>query len=115
MFGIKDNERALYERLLQEKERLILALSDQVDWHRAHSGTFVQNHLTSPPPVEMAESDQAFQQLLEDLEIGSPSDLGADEDLEELRWQAEHGADPETIRSALTALQGGRELPFDLE
>lgn len=114
MFGMKNTERALYERLLQEKERLIVALSDQVDWHRAHSGTYVPNHLTETGPV-LGEQDQAFAQLLEDLQIGDPGDLGADEDLEELRWQAENGADPESIRQALVVLQGGRELPFDLE
>lgn len=112
MFGIKNAERELYERLLQEKERLIVALSDQVDWHRAHSGTYVQNHLTDPG-AHPADNDVALEQVLEGLQIERPGTMYLDEDEEELAWQAAHGADPEVVRATLAMIRSNDPLPFD--
>lgn len=122
MFGMNDRERALYERLLTEKEeqlrerdRLIIALSDQVDWHRAQSGTYVPNHLTETGPV-LAEEDAAFQQIIDNLQIGDPNAMHLSEDEEELLYQLKHaGADPEAVAAALQAVHGVEELPFDPE
>lgn len=115
MFRLSRGERALYERLLAEKERLIVALSDQVDWHRAHAGTYVPNHLTGPMEPQKSEADQAFEQLLENLQVGDPSRMHLGEDEEEILWQVQHGASPEAASAALAALAQTRELPFDAD
>lgn len=115
MFGLSKGERALYERLLAEKDRLILALSDQVDWHRAHAGTYVPNHLTGPAEPQMSEADEAFQQLLENLQVGNPRAMHMSEDEEEILWQVQHGADPDAAAAAMAALANARELPFDAD
>lgn len=115
MFGMKDRERALYERLLAERERLIVALSDQVDWHRAAAGTVVKNHLTEPQAAELSDQDAAFQQLLEGMQLGDPNAMHMSEDEEELMYALRHGADPEQIAQALEQVHGVRELPFDPE
>lgn len=116
MFGMKDRERALYERLLDEKERLIVALSDQVDWHRAQSGTVFPSSITQPSVPVMTEEEAAVQQILERLQVDNPQTLYASEDEEELIWQLRHGAaDPETVVAALENVRGNTELPFDAE
>ena len=115
MFGFKNSERALYERLLAEKDRLITALADEVDWHRAQSGTFVPSHINTPD-TPLTEQDEALQQLLENMQIGNPAAMHLSEDEEEVLWQMEHaGAEPTAVAAALAALDGSRELPFDPE
>jgi hypothetical protein len=56
VFGLNDRERDLYERLLAEKDRVINVLADQVDWHRAQTGTFLTTPITGeaeePPTAE---------------------------------------------------------------
>lgn len=115
MFGMKDRERALYERLLAERERLIVALSDQVDWHRANEGTVIKNHLTEPMAAVASDEDAAFQQLLAGMQIGDPNAMHMSEDEEELMYALRHGADPDAVVAALEQVHGTTELPFDPE
>lgn len=114
MFGFKNKERELYERLLNEKERLLVALADQVDWFRAQSGTYMGHAL---PAAEGITPEDALagdlEKVLADAGLtSSPLHLGEDE--EEIAWQLAHGGvDPETALAAMRQAMGVEELPFD--
>jgi hypothetical protein len=120
MFGLKDHERQLYERLLEEKERLVVTLASEVDWHRAQTGTYLPTPASAPVgmvPVEYVDEERAaMEQLLANLdpgELGGPQHMSEDE--EEIRWQMENGAiDFETAAAAIR-LSRGATSPFDEE
>lgn len=109
MFGMKDRERALYERLLEEKEKQLIILASEVDWHRAQSGTFIPHPSSAAPPTE--DPDDPVAQLLSSFEnVGHMS-----EDEEEIAYQVRQGMlDPEVAAQAIAAAQGLQALPFDL-
>lgn len=114
MFGFRNRERELYERLLAEKDRTIVALADEVDWHRAHSGTYTTNHLTTPQTA-LADQDLAMEQILTQSRIGDPDAQHLSEDEEELLWQVQHaGVDPSMAAAALAQINAANaQLPFD--
>lgn len=113
----KNKERALYERLLEERERVIVALADSVDWYRAQSGTYLGSAVPQLAPATvdpLAGMEDQLQEVLREAGYAQPEVLHMGEDEEEIAWQLRAGAiDPETARQAFANLMQHQELPFD--
>lgn len=113
MFGLSRRERRLYDRIIEEKDKTIVALASEVEWHRAGSGTYT-GAVFQPPAPEPDEAQQALEQLLADAQVGS-SALHVSEDEEEILWNMRHGGmSAAAAKQALGQIQGVEELNFDM-
>lgn len=110
MFGMNNRERDLYERLLAEKDRVINVLADQVDWHRAQTGTFFPTPITGVAEESPTTEEQTLETILADMGMGLDRDY-EDEDEAEIRWQVAHGAvSPEAAAAMLQAMEADRPI-----
>jgi len=114
LFGLGKRERALYDRIIAEKEKALLILASEVEWHRAQSGTYFGGPLQAPR--EPDEAELALEQMIASTTIGSPDALHLSEDEEEVLWNLRHGGlTPEVAQQALAQIQGVEELDFDFD
>lgn len=80
MFGLGKKERALYERLLAEKDRIITALADEIDWLRLKTGTPTPVQAVNPseqPPYDGPMQSGAAWMSEEEEDIAHLHKLGA--------------------------------------
>lgn len=115
MFGLAKRERKLYDRIIEEKDKTIIALASEIEWHRAQSGTYLGGPLQAPRP-EPDEAELALEQLIASTSVGAKDALHLSEDEEEVLWNLRHGGlTPEVAQQALAQIQGVEELNFDFD
>ncbi len=110
MFGLKNHERELYERLLAERERLIEHLAQS-------AGTYFQPAETpSGIPVEVIDPEAELEKILAQQGLSIRDRAFETEDEAEIRWQVRNGAtSPEAAAAFLQTLEGEQELDSFVE
>lgn len=112
MFGLKNKERELYERLLAERERLIEHLATS-------EGTYFQPTLNRQGveiPLDTIDPEVELENILAQQGLSIRDRAFETEDEAEIRWQVRNGAtSPEAAAAFLQALEGSQELDSFVE
>lgn len=111
MFGLRNKERELYERLLAERERLIEHLATS-------GGTYFQPAAPAENtiPGDVIDPEEELEKILADQGLSIRDRAFETEDEAEIRWQVRNGAtSPEAAAAFLQALEGSQELDSFVE